>query len=160
MANLDKLVVKSTTAVYGSSPRDPALFTEDAEPKSLPKSGYGKIPKRLVRDELDALLLGMVGLLGPGRRLLMSIPQIDLKRQHEALRAELIDASARVLDSCRFVLGPEVQTLDPKTGEWVNYPLPRYSNLRRAFVDQPVAEIAPKPVKGRRVLLVDRRGIA
>jgi len=25
--------------------------------------------------------------------------------------------------------------LDPKTGTWVNYPLPRYSNLRRAFVD-------------------------
>jgi virginiamycin B lyase len=25
--------------------------------------------------------------------------------------------------------------LDPKTGEWVNYPLPRYSNFRRAFVD-------------------------
>jgi virginiamycin B lyase len=25
--------------------------------------------------------------------------------------------------------------LDPKTGEWVNYPLPRYSNLRRVFVD-------------------------
>jgi len=37
-----KLVVKSTTAVYGSSPRDPALFTEDAEPKALPKSGYAK----------------------------------------------------------------------------------------------------------------------
>jgi dTDP-4-amino-4,6-dideoxygalactose transaminase len=40
------------------------------------------------------------------------IPQIDLKRQHAALRAELMDASARVLDSCRFVLGPEVQTLE------------------------------------------------
>ncbi len=42
----------------------------------------------------------------------MSIPQIDLKRQHAALRAELIDASARVLDSCRFILGPEAQTLE------------------------------------------------
>ena len=28
--SMRKLVVKSTTAVYGSSPRDPALFTEDA----------------------------------------------------------------------------------------------------------------------------------
>ena len=37
-----KLVVKSTTAIYGSSPRDPALFTEDVEPRSLPKSGYAK----------------------------------------------------------------------------------------------------------------------
>ena len=39
---LRKLVVKSTTAVYGSSPRDPALFTEDLEPRAVPRSGYGK----------------------------------------------------------------------------------------------------------------------
>ncbi|MCW2605856.1 MAG: NAD-dependent epimerase/dehydratase [Frankiales bacterium] len=40
--SMRKLVVKSTTAIYGSSPRDPALFTEDVEPRSLPKSGYAK----------------------------------------------------------------------------------------------------------------------
>ncbi|MFP5220023.1 MAG: NAD-dependent epimerase/dehydratase family protein [Actinomycetes bacterium] len=40
--SMRKLVVKSTTAVYGSSPRDPALFTEDIEPRALPKSGYAK----------------------------------------------------------------------------------------------------------------------
>jgi len=40
--SMRKLVVKSTTAVYGSSPRDPALFTEDVESRSLPKSGYAK----------------------------------------------------------------------------------------------------------------------
>jgi dTDP-4-amino-4,6-dideoxygalactose transaminase len=40
------------------------------------------------------------------------IPQIDLKRQHEALRGELMDAAARVLDSCRFILGPEGQSLE------------------------------------------------
>ena len=33
-----KLVVKSSTTVYGASPKDPALFTEDMEPKSLPKT--------------------------------------------------------------------------------------------------------------------------
>jgi UDP-glucose 4-epimerase len=37
-----KVVVKSTTAVYGSSPKDPALFTEDMEPRRLPTSGYAK----------------------------------------------------------------------------------------------------------------------
>jgi UDP-glucose 4-epimerase len=37
-----KLVLKSTTAVYGSSPKDPALFTEDMEPRRLPRSGYAK----------------------------------------------------------------------------------------------------------------------
>jgi UDP-glucose 4-epimerase len=37
-----KFVLKSTTAVYGSSPRDPALFTERANPNALPRSGYAK----------------------------------------------------------------------------------------------------------------------
>ncbi|HEX3792661.1 MAG TPA: NAD-dependent epimerase/dehydratase family protein [Pseudonocardiaceae bacterium] len=37
-----KLVVKSATAVYGASPRDPAVFTEDMVPKDLPSSGYAK----------------------------------------------------------------------------------------------------------------------
>jgi UDP-glucose 4-epimerase len=36
------LVVKSSTSVYGASPRDPALFTEDMPPKAPPRSGYAK----------------------------------------------------------------------------------------------------------------------
>jgi UDP-glucose 4-epimerase len=35
-------VVKSTTAVYGTSPRDPAVFTEDMPAKAIPRSGYAK----------------------------------------------------------------------------------------------------------------------
>jgi UDP-glucose 4-epimerase len=37
-----KLVVKSSTAVYGSSAQDPALFTEDLEPNALARTGYAK----------------------------------------------------------------------------------------------------------------------
>ncbi|MDP9465710.1 MAG: NAD-dependent epimerase/dehydratase family protein, partial [Actinomycetota bacterium] len=40
--SMRSLVVKSTTAVYGSSPRDPALFTEELAPRSLPRAGYAK----------------------------------------------------------------------------------------------------------------------
>ncbi len=40
------------------------------------------------------------------------IPQIDLRRQHAALRQELLDAAARVLDSSRFVLGAEGRALE------------------------------------------------
>ncbi len=40
--SMRRLVVKSTTAIYGSSPRDPALFTEDVDPRSAPRSGYAK----------------------------------------------------------------------------------------------------------------------
>ena len=39
---LRNLVVKSTTTVYGASSRDPAMFTEDMEPRRLPRSGYAK----------------------------------------------------------------------------------------------------------------------
>ncbi len=39
---LQRLVVKSTSTVYGASSRDPAMFTEDMEPRRAPRSGYAK----------------------------------------------------------------------------------------------------------------------
>ena len=39
---LERLVVRSSAAVYGSSPRDPAMFTEDMAAKRQPASGYAK----------------------------------------------------------------------------------------------------------------------
>jgi len=41
-ASLRHLVVKSTSAVYGASNRDPAMFTEDMQPRRQPSSGYAK----------------------------------------------------------------------------------------------------------------------
>jgi UDP-glucose 4-epimerase len=40
--NIRKLVVRSSTAVYGSSPRDPAVFTEDMQAKQSIPTGYAK----------------------------------------------------------------------------------------------------------------------
>ncbi len=40
------------------------------------------------------------------------IPQLDLTRQHAALREELLAATARVLESSRFILGPEGRALE------------------------------------------------
>ena len=39
---VQRMVLKSTTAVYGASPRDPALFDETTTPKDLPSGGYAK----------------------------------------------------------------------------------------------------------------------
>ncbi len=39
---LERLVVKSSAAVYGSSSRDPAMFTEDMAPKRMPRAGFAK----------------------------------------------------------------------------------------------------------------------
>ena len=41
-AGVRKLVLKSSTEVYGASPRDPAMFTEDMAPRRTPRSGYAK----------------------------------------------------------------------------------------------------------------------
>ncbi|MCX6400400.1 MAG: NAD-dependent epimerase/dehydratase family protein [Propionibacteriales bacterium] len=37
-----QLVVKSSTIAYGASSRDPAMFTEDMEPRRPPRTGYAK----------------------------------------------------------------------------------------------------------------------
>jgi UDP-glucose 4-epimerase len=37
-----KLVVRSSTAAYGASFRDPAVFTEDTEPRAVPRGGFAK----------------------------------------------------------------------------------------------------------------------
>ncbi len=69
-----KLVVKSTTAVYGSSSRDPALFTEDMEPRALPRSGYAKDSVEVEgyvrglgrrRPDIDVTLLRFANFIGP-----------------------------------------------------------------------------------------------
>jgi UDP-glucose 4-epimerase len=39
---LRSVVVKSSSTVYGASPKDAALFTEEMAPKSPPRSGYAK----------------------------------------------------------------------------------------------------------------------
>ncbi len=40
--DVSKLVVKSSTTVYGAGPRDPALFTEEMAPRAISQSGYSK----------------------------------------------------------------------------------------------------------------------
>ena len=42
----------------------------------------------------------------------MSVPMFELKTQHAAIRAELDGALKRVMDSCQFILGPEVEAFE------------------------------------------------
>ncbi|MYS11973.1 NAD-dependent epimerase/dehydratase family protein [Streptomyces sp. SID6041] len=39
---ISRLVIKSSTSVYGSAPRDPAVFTETTAAKALPSGGFAK----------------------------------------------------------------------------------------------------------------------
>jgi UDP-glucose 4-epimerase len=72
--SLQKLVVRSTTSVYGASPRDPALFTEGMEPRSQFRSGYGKDSTEVEgyvrglgrrRPDVDVTLLRFSNFIGP-----------------------------------------------------------------------------------------------
>ncbi|SQD93600.1 conserved hypothetical protein [Parafrankia sp. Ea1.12] len=69
-----KLVVKSTTSIYGSSPRDPALFTEEMEPRGLPGGGYAKDAVEVEgyvrgfgrrRPDIAVTVLRLANVLGP-----------------------------------------------------------------------------------------------
>jgi UDP-glucose 4-epimerase len=76
-ASLRRLVVKSTAAVYGSSPRDPAMFTEDMLGKLEPRTGWGKDSIEVEgyvrgfvrrRPDVDVVTLRLANIIGPGIR--------------------------------------------------------------------------------------------
>jgi UDP-glucose 4-epimerase len=67
-------VVKSTSAVYGASKRDPATFTETTEPKAIPPGGYAKDAVEIEgyvrsfsrrRPDIPVTTLRFVNLIGP-----------------------------------------------------------------------------------------------
>jgi UDP-glucose 4-epimerase len=74
-ATVRRVVVRSTTAVYGSSPRDPAVFTEDLEPHDGPSHGYAKDAAEVEgyvrgfarrRPDVSVSLLRFANFMGPG----------------------------------------------------------------------------------------------
>jgi UDP-glucose 4-epimerase len=71
---VERLVVKSSAGVYGSSPRDPAMFTEDTGAKVLPRSGWGKDSVEVEgyvrgfsrrRPDVDVAMLRFANIIGP-----------------------------------------------------------------------------------------------
>jgi UDP-glucose 4-epimerase len=75
--SIRRLVVKSSAAVYGSSPRDPAMFTEDMGPKVLPPAGFGKDSVEVEgyvrgfsrrRSDVAISMLRLANIVGPGIR--------------------------------------------------------------------------------------------
>ncbi|WP_240322713.1 NAD-dependent epimerase/dehydratase family protein [Austwickia chelonae] len=81
-AGLSRIVLKSTCAVYGASPRDPALFTEDQTSSrvrstggvrdALEVEGYLRAARRR-RPELEGTVLRLAHVVGPH----MSSPLLD-----------------------------------------------------------------------------------
>lgn len=74
---VQRLVVKSSAAVYGSTPRDPAMFSEDMSAKRLPSSGFGKDSIEVEgyvrgfsrrRPDVEVTILRLADVVGPGIR--------------------------------------------------------------------------------------------
>lgn len=79
--SVQRLVVKSTAGVYGSSPRDPAMFTEDMDAKVLPRGGWAKDSVEVEgyvrgfsrrRPDVDVVVLRFANVLGPSVRTAMT----------------------------------------------------------------------------------------
>lgn len=69
-----RLVVKSSTNVYGSAPRDPAIFTESTVAKALPSGGFAKDAVEVEgyvrgfarrRPDVSVTVLRFANILGP-----------------------------------------------------------------------------------------------
>ncbi|MCX6935602.1 MAG: DegT/DnrJ/EryC1/StrS family aminotransferase [Verrucomicrobia bacterium] len=52
----------------------------------------------------------------------MKVPMLDLVKEHAPYRAELQSAFDRVLESGRFVLGPEVEAFEKEIAAWIGVP--------------------------------------
>ncbi|GGK99257.1 hypothetical protein Sme01_60490 [Sphaerisporangium melleum] len=74
-ATVRRVVIRSTTAVYGSTPHDPAVFTEDAEPIEVPHHGYAKDATEVEsfvrgfarrRPDVSVSTLRFANFMGPG----------------------------------------------------------------------------------------------
>jgi dTDP-4-amino-4,6-dideoxygalactose transaminase len=52
----------------------------------------------------------------------MKVPMLDLVAEHAPYRGELLKAFERVLDSGRFVLGPEVEAFEREIAAWIGVP--------------------------------------
>ncbi|PWN01934.1 epimerase [Nocardioides silvaticus] len=73
--SLQQLVVKSTTTVYGASSADPAMFTEDMQPRGRARTGYAKDAAEVEayvrgfarrRPDVTVTTLRCANVIGPG----------------------------------------------------------------------------------------------
>ncbi len=80
-SSVTRLVVKSSAAVYGSSAKDPAMFTEGMTAREMPRTGFGKdsvevegyvrgLSRR--RPDTAICMLRFANIIGPGIRTSMT----------------------------------------------------------------------------------------
>jgi UDP-glucose 4-epimerase len=119
-STIRRLVVKSSAAVYGSSPRDPAMFVEDMGPKALPRAGFGKDSVEVEgyvrgfsrrRADVEISMLRLANIVGPGLRTgltdYLSLPVIPIPLGYDA-RLQLIHENDALRGLLLATVGPPV----------------------------------------------------
>lgn len=117
-----RLVVKSTAGVYGSSPRDPGVFTEDLTAKAVPRSGFARdsievegyvrgLSRR--RPDIEITMLRMANVIGPTIRTVLtdyfSMPVLPVPFGHDG-RLQFLHEDDAVAAMVRATCGPSVGT--------------------------------------------------
>jgi UDP-glucose 4-epimerase len=118
--SIRRLVVKSSGAVYGSSPRDPAMFVEDMGPKALPRAGFGKDSVEVEgyvrgfsrrREDVEISMLRLANIVGPGLRTgltdYLSLPIIPIPLGFNA-RLQLLHENDALQALLLATIGPSV----------------------------------------------------
>jgi UDP-glucose 4-epimerase len=118
--SIRRLVVKSSAAVYGSSPRDPAMFAEDMGPKALPRAGFGKDSVEVEgyvrgfsrrRADVEISMLRLADIVGPGLRTgltdYLSLPVIPIPLGFDA-RIQLLHENDALRGLLLATIGPPV----------------------------------------------------
>lgn len=118
--SIRRLVVKSSAAVYGSSPRDPAMFTEEMGPKALPRTGFGKDSVEVEgyvrgfsrrRPDTEITMLRFANILGPGIRTALtdyfSLPIVPVPFGYDA-RLQFVHEADAISALLRATTGPSV----------------------------------------------------
>ncbi len=118
--SVQRLVVKSSAAVYGSGPRDPAMFTEDMTAKSTPRSGFGKDSIEVEayvrgfqrrRPDAHVLMLRFANVIGPSIRTSLtdyfSLPVLPVPLGFDA-RMQFVHEDDAVAALLRATLGEDV----------------------------------------------------
>ncbi len=121
---VQRLVVKSTASVYGSSPRDPALFTEETGPKTMPRSGFGKDSVEVEgyvrgfsrrRPDVEISLLRLANVIGPSIRTPLTdyfrLPALPVPLGFDA-RMQLLHEDDAVAAIAHAVNGPPLQIVN------------------------------------------------
>lgn len=122
--SLRRLVVKSTAGIYGSSPRDPAVFTEDMSAKVLPRSGFARDSMEVEgyvrglsrrRPDLAITMLRMANVIGPSIRTSLtdyfSLPVLPVPFGHDG-RLQFLHEDDAVLSLVKAVSSDVVGTIN------------------------------------------------